>query len=244
MTARELYQAGKLNEAIQALGADLRNDPVNTQKRTFLFELLCFAGEYDRAEKHLEVLSQSGPDAATGALLYRAALAAERSRCDLFEKKEYPGLPSGDVEVRGTMNGQAFESLEDADPRIGPRIEIFAAGQYMWLPLAHVASIEIQPPKRLRDLLWAPALIRTGKAFKGQELGEVLMPILSPFSFRHPDDAVRLGRSTVWDEQPDAVVPFGQKMMIVDGEDVPVLELRKIEIAGAEETLESHAGAE
>jgi type VI secretion system protein ImpE len=246
MTSRELYQAGKLNEAIQALGTELRNNPGDVKKRTFLFELLCFAGEYDRAEKHLDVLGQSGPDAATGVLLYRAALFAERSRCDLFAKKEYPSLPANAGEVKGTWNGKPFESLEDADPRIGPRIEIFAAGQYMWLPLAHVASIEIQDPKRLRDLLWSPALVRTGKAFKEQELGEVLSPVLSPFSFRHADDAVKLGRITVWDEQEDGeVLPFGQKMMLVDGEDVPILELRKLEIASSEDGgLESHAAAE
>jgi type VI secretion system protein ImpE len=244
MTAREYYQAGKLAEAIQALGADLRNDPSDSKKRTFLFELLCFAGEYDRAEKHLEVLAQAGPDSATGALLYRAALAAERSRRDLFEKKDYPSRPSDAVEVSGTWNGTPFESLEDADPRIGPRIEIFAAGQYMWLPLAHIDSVEIQEPKRLRDLLWAPALIRTGKAFKGQELGEVLIPVLSPFSFRHADDAVRLGRSTVWEAEADGVFPYGQKMFDLDGEEVPILELRKLELSQPENAGETHAAAE
>jgi type VI secretion system protein ImpE len=245
MTAQELYRAGRLNEAIQALGAELRNDPANVRKRTFLFELLCFSGEYDRAEKQLAVLGQSGPDAATGCLLYRAALAAERSRCDLFDKKDYPGLPAGAGAIRGTLNGKPFESIEDADPRIGPRIEIYAAGQYMWLPLAHVASIEIQEPKRLRDLLWSPALVRTGKAFKGQELGEVLTPVLSPFSFRSLDDAVKLGRLTVWEQQEDGeVIPFGQKTMTVDGEDVSILELRRLEIAESEDALESHAAAE
>ena len=59
MTARQLYQAGQLGEAIQALGAELRNDPADARKRIFLFELLCFAGEYDRAEKHLDVLGQA-----------------------------------------------------------------------------------------------------------------------------------------------------------------------------------------
>jgi type VI secretion system protein ImpE len=50
MNSRELYQAGRLDEAVQALGSELRNDPTDTKRRTFLFELLCFTGEYDRAE--------------------------------------------------------------------------------------------------------------------------------------------------------------------------------------------------
>jgi type VI secretion system protein ImpE len=230
MKARELYQAGKLNEAIQSLQAELRDSPTDVARRTFLFELLCFAGEYERAEKHLDVLSGASVDSATGSLLYRAALAAERSRNSLFEKGDYPG---------------PFESIEDADLRIGQRLEVFAAGQYMWLPMAHVASVEMQAPKRLRDLLWIPALVKTGPAFRGTELGEVLIPALSPFSFRHSDDAVRLGRSTVWSEpEPGNPVPFGQKTLLVDGEDFPLLEVRSLEIAAAEPSPELHASAQ
>ncbi len=242
MTAAELYRNGRLSDAIQALGVELRDNPTDAKRRTFLFELLCFAGEYDRAEKHLNILSDANRDAATGALMYRAALAGERTRNELFEKKDYPTAPA--EPVTGTLNGKPFESLEDADPRIGPRLEIYAAGDYMWLPLAHIASIQLQAPRRLRDLLWAPALVRTGPKFRTLELGEVLVPALSPFSFRHSDDAVRLGRATVWEEDGAEVVPFGQKMLLVDGEEFPLLELRQLEIAGAEETSQSHASAQ
>jgi len=243
MTAAELYRKGNLSAAIQALGVELRQNPADQKARTFLFELLCFAGEYDRAEKQLDVLSDVNKEAATGAIMYRAALAGERTRNELFGKKNYPVT---DAEaVRGTLNGKPFEALEDADPRIGPRLEVYAAGQYMWLPLAHIASLEMQAPKRLRDLIWAPTLVHTGPKFRAMELGEVLVPALSPFSFRHSDDAVRLGRATVWEEQEGGeVVPLGQKMLLVDGEDFPLLELRHLEIAGEEESPQSHASAQ
>lgn len=90
MNSKELFQAGKLAEAIQAIGAELRDNPTDAERRTFLFELLCFAGEYDRAEKQLDVLAQRGNEAELGALLYRAALHAERTRDELFRKNEYP----------------------------------------------------------------------------------------------------------------------------------------------------------
>jgi type VI secretion system protein ImpE len=235
MNAKELFQAGRLTEAIRALGADLRQDPSDSRRRTFLFELLCFAGEYDRAAKQLDVLAQAGKDAEMGALLYRAALHAERTRDELFRKREYPrAAPGGTAAqpVSGTLNGKPFQELADGDPRIGARLEVYAAGQYLWIPLAHIASVEIAPPRRLRDLIWAPALVRTGPAFKDADLGEVLLPVLAPFSYRHPNEDVRLGRLTEWQETEDGeVAPVGQKMLLVDGEDFPILELRRLEVA-------------
>jgi type VI secretion system protein ImpE len=233
MGAKELFQAGKLNEAIAALSAELRDNPTDVRRRTFLFELLCFQGEFDRAEKHLHVLAGAGPDAQLGAVLYFSALHAERVRHDLFAQKEYPSVPVSEDSRGGTINGKPFETLEDADPRIGARLELFAAGAYLWIPFAHIESIETEAPRRLRDLLWIPALVRTGPAFRGTELGEVLLPVMAPFSFRHSDDNVRLGRATDWAEQDGLNIPSGQRMLSVDGEDFPILEMRKVEFATA-----------
>jgi type VI secretion system protein ImpE len=241
MTARELFQAGKLDEAVQALNAELRSDPTDVRRRTFLFELLCFAGEYDRAEKQLAILAEGNKQTDMGALLYRAALHAERVRHETFQKKDFPA-GAGQQPVSGTLNGRPFETLVDGDPRIGPRLEVYAAGAYLWIPFQHVESIEIQPPKKLRDTIWIPALVRTGPAFKATELGQVLLPVLCPSSFQHADGSVRLGRATVWEETGGEVVPVGQKMLLMDDEEVPFLEVRKIEftqpeISETEETL-------
>ena len=230
MNAQELYRAGRLGEALKALSAEVRDNPTDARRRTFLFELLCFAGEYSRADKQLEVLAQAGPGSEIGVLLYRSALFAERQRQDLFESGSYPNqvvLP----ERSGVINGKSFKSFSDADPRIGARLELFAAGNYLLLPFEHIASIHIEPPKRLRDLLWTPAAVRTTPSFKGTELGEVMLPVLSPFSWKHPDDAVRLGRATVWEENEavDDQIPIGQKMWLADDEEIPFLELRSLE---------------
>jgi type VI secretion system protein ImpE len=235
MNPQELYRAGRLSDAIKALSTELRDNPTDAHRRTFLFELLCFAGEYERADKQLEVLAQAGPQSEMGVLLYRSALFAERQRQDVFERGEFPGAQLDDDESPsrgGTVNGKSFGYFSDADPRTGAKLEIFAAGNYLLLPLEHVASIEIPPPKKLRDLIWTPAAVRTTPAFKGTELGEVLLPVLAPFSWRHPDEAVRLGRMTVWEkaaEGSEYQVPVGQKMWLVDEEEIPFLELRALE---------------
>jgi type VI secretion system protein ImpE len=237
MSPQELFQAGRLSDALKALTAEVRDNPTDARRRTFLFELLCFSGDFERADKQLEVLGQGGPSSELGVLVYRSALYAERQRQDLFSRGEHPKRSETPEPARsGTLNGKPFTAFEDADPRLGPRLELFAAGTYLLLPLEHVASIKIEPPKRLRDLLWTSAAVSTLPTFKGAELGEVLLPVLAPSSFQHSDEAVRLGRATVW-EQRDGFpeeVPFGQKMWLVDNEEIPFLELRSLEFAPAQ----------
>lgn len=232
MTARDLFEAGKLDEAIETLGAELRKDPTDVQRRVFLFELLSFAGEYERAEKQLDIAGQGGREASMGALLYRSALHAEKNRAEMFESQLFPEGGAAPKPVSGNINGSPFEELLDADPRLGARLEVFAAGQYLWIPLEHVASVEISPPKRLRDLLWTPAVVQAGPAFSGLELGQVLLPTISPLSWQYDDPDVRLGRVTEWVALDDGTeVPVGQKLLLVDGEELPILELRTLEIS-------------
>jgi type VI secretion system protein ImpE len=229
MTAQSLFQAGRLDDAIGALNTELRSNPTDSQRRTFLFELLCFAGNYDRAEKQLDILSQGSKEAAMGTLLYQSALHAERTRQTMFADNTLPLTNDAAAALSGTINGRPFTSIADGDPRVGPRLEIFAAGQYTLLPLAHVESVRMQPPKRLRDLLWAPALVRTAPSFKGVELGEVIIPVMAPGSWQDEEDAIRLGRSTAWIALEDGrEAPIGQRVLRIDGDEVPLLEVRDL----------------
>ncbi len=230
MNARELYQAGKLAEAIEVLTAEVRSNPTDGQRRTFLFELLCFAGAFDRAGKQLDVLGQGGQEAAMGMLLYRAALHAEQTRQLMFASGQLPFSTRDPAPVTGKLNGTSFTSLVDGDPRIGGRLEVFAAGEYLWIPFEHIATIRMEPPKRLRDLMWMPAIVRPSTSFKGGELGEVLLPVLTPGAWKHADPAVQLGRATEWEELADGrEAPVGQKLFLVDEEEFPLLEARELE---------------
>ena len=235
-TAREHYAAGQLDSAIEVLGAELRNAPADAQRRTFLFELLSFAGQYDRAEKQLDVLARGGTDAELAVLPYRAALQAERVREHMFSTGDFPtGLAP--TPVAGTINGRAFLSIEDADPRVGARLEVMAGGRYMWIPFAYLETVTLEPPRMLRDLRWAPARVTTSASMREMELGEVLLPALSPGAWRLQDAELKLGRAADWEELADgSYAPAGQKLLRVDGELVPLLEVREliIDVTGSE----------
>lgn len=227
-SAQSLFAAGKLGAAIEALGVELRSNPADAQRRSFLFELTSFAGQWDRALKQLDVLAGNGQMAEAGTMLYRSAITAERVREHMFDTGDFPTAPAPEP-VAGTLNGEPFASITDADPRIGARLEVIAGGRYLWVPFAHVASIRMPGPKNLRDLHWAPAQLRLGPAVKDQDFGEVLVPALSPGAWRHDDDEIRLGRVVDWEELPSGdFAPIGQKILRVDGRDVPVLDVREL----------------
>lgn len=231
MTAKQLFEAGKVREAEKELTAYLRDHPTDVGQRTFLFELLCFSGDYDRAEKQLSVLAQGGAQTEMGAVLYYSALHAEKTRHEVFDKQQF-SKDAVASSPSGTLNGRPFQTLRDADPDLGARLEVFAAGAYLWIPFQHIASLEMEPPRRLRDTLWRPAMLRTGPSFRGADLGEVLVPAIYPFSWKHPSESVWLGRVTDWAVDEHGVeYPSGQKMWLLDGEEVPFLEIRSLEFS-------------
>src|ERR1700756_2569838 len=114
MTPKQLFDAGKVREAQQALTSYLREHPADVAQRTFLFELLCFSGDYNRAEKQLAVLSQGNPENELGAVLYYSALHAEKTRHQVIEKQEFSTDASA-PSPPGRLNGRPFASLRDAD---------------------------------------------------------------------------------------------------------------------------------
>jgi type VI secretion system protein ImpE len=231
MTAKELLANGKVREAESALTAALRSNPTDVQKRTILFETLCFSGQYDRAGKHLGLLAQGSHEAEMGATLLFSALHAEKLRHEMFQKQEFPPEKPAKSPA-GKLNGKPFESISDADPEIGARLEIYAAGAYLWLPLQHIASVNIDPPRTLRDTLWTTAFVLTGPSFNGTDIGQVIIPNIYPFSWKSDDESLWLGRGTEWvADDAGNTYPVGQKMFIVDGEEVPLLEIRSLEFA-------------
>jgi type VI secretion system protein ImpE len=231
MTAKELLVAGRVRDAESALNAHLRNNPADAGQRTFLFELLCFSGQYDRAEKHLGVLAKGNSEAEMGAVLYYSALHAEKTRHSMFQKQEYPKEPAP-PSPPGKLNGKPFTSISDADPEIGARLELYAAGAYLWIPFQHIASVQMEAPKCLRDTLWASAFVMTGPEFKGTDIGQAILPAVYPFSWKSDDESLWLGHATEWVRDDEGnEFPVGQKMYIVDDEEVPLLEIRSLEFA-------------
>jgi type VI secretion system protein ImpE len=86
MGAKELFDAGDLSGAIEQVTRDVKSNPRDIKSRIFLFELLCFAGELQRAERQLDAVAQTSGDVKVemGVQLYRGVLKAEAARRGFF----------------------------------------------------------------------------------------------------------------------------------------------------------------
>ena len=228
-TSLSHFRAGRLTDAIESLGAQLRREPASPKLRTFLFELLCFAGQFDRAEKQLEILADQDEKVHLGAAVYRNLLRAHRQREDSFAGS-FTSIDVQGETVSLRINGESYESCEDEDSRIGSSLELYAGGKYVKIPYRNLEQVEIAAPKSLRDLLWIPAKISVKAESPLVESGPLEhIPALAPNSWKHHDDVVRLGRVSVVEEGEDgAVVPYGAKLLICGDREFPLLEVREL----------------
>ena len=118
----ELYTAGQLTEAIDAMSEEVKGNPTDQTRRGFLAELLCVAGDLERADKQLDVLSKQDPQAAVGFGLLRQLVRAEQARQQFYSEGRVPefivppdehlrSYLEASILLRDNQPGQAAERL-------------------------------------------------------------------------------------------------------------------------------------
>ena len=133
--------------------------------------------------------------------------------------------------VPGSIDGQAFEWIADADSRLGPMFEAVIDGRYYWVPFERIRSLALDAPSDLRDVVWMPANLR----FSNEGEAAALLPARYPGSESDSDGQIRLGRKTEWDEvSPETFRGRGQRMLATDSNEYALLSVRRIELGGAE----------
>jgi type VI secretion system protein ImpE len=87
-----LYVAGRLEEAIAACLITVKGHPSDIGARLFLSELLCFQGDWERAEKQLDAVTRQSHDDGLLALLMRQLIRGEILREQVFMEGRSPQL--------------------------------------------------------------------------------------------------------------------------------------------------------
>lgn len=125
----------------------------------------------------------------------------------------------------GTINGEKFAWIADADSRIGPCLELIVDGKYYWVPFDKIKSLRMEPPADLQDTVW----LQTSVTWTNEGQVPALIPSRYAGSEAGDDDALRLSRRTEWVAHPaDTYFGLGQRMLTTDAGEYPLLEVREI----------------
>ncbi len=272
MKVDDLIEVGDLGSAVALLGELVRKEPMNFRHRTYLFALLCFAGDYSRAAQQLTVMAEENDSTQLAAAYYEKLLRATADREKVFRKGLLPRF------------------LAEPPPYAHPYTEalrVMAAGD-----LVHSAELlaqgEAQRPRRpatlngrsvtdLRDAddrlgpffelllddsyVWVPLeQIRSVQFSKPLTLRDLfwapvrvvtssgalsgVMPTLYPDSFASAEPRARLGQMTLWHDSAQGLALGAGQRLFTDGtEDFPVLELQHMMLTAPESAIAFNSDA-
>jgi type VI secretion system protein ImpE len=137
----------------------------------------------------------------------------------------------------GTLDGQAFEWIADADMRLGPVCEAIINGRYYWVPFARLSRLDVEAPADLRDVVWMPAHFEFTNG--GETVG--VIPTRYAGSESTEDPLVKLARKTTWlEDAPDMFVGIGQRVLTTDSGEHPLMDIRSIRFGAAAAEADAH----
>lgn len=258
MDSKELIKAGRLSEARKQLIEEVKALPADAGKRTLLFQVHSLLGEWDKAEKQLDVIASQNPDKETGVQVYKNLIYAEKDRMEVFRNGKRPSfLPEvppylepytvaceklGEKKLDEAV--ELFDRINDQIPVISGTIDgknftgfndtdIFLS--FFLEALVHERYVRI-PFESIRELSITPPkslfdliwLPARITTWEGLTMN-CFLPVLYPGSYQHEDDRIKLGRLTDW---TSAGGPFstgmGQHVFLIGDEEVSILDIHEV----------------
>ena len=247
MTPGELFQTGKLVEAVNAALDVVKKKPTDTDARGQLIELLFFTGDLERADKQLETIGQQDPNAQVGVSLLRQSVRAETARQQFFKDGR---LPEFLFEPSPSLKLHLEASIAVREGKLAEAADKLAAAENQHKPVR--GTCNGKPFDDFRDMddlcssFWE-VLTSTGKyywipfervefvEFRAPERpkdllwrrcnmkviegpeGEVFVPALYAGTHLSTDDQLRLGRGTDWITADNAPVRGVGQRMFLAG---------------------------
>jgi len=183
-----------------------------------------FRAEVFSGKRLPSVLGEPKPWMALALRALELTAAGDPVQADALRAEAFELAPAS----AGTIDGQPFAWIADADSCLGPMLEIIARGRYYLLPFERIAALSLEAPTDLRDLVWTPATITLES---GQDV-VAFVPTRYAGTDKSADDALKLARKTEWqDVGSTGVVGLGQRTLATDTGEHALLDVRRIEFA-------------
>ena len=257
--AKLLLDSGNLKGAVDAALALVKSNPTNEAARIFLFELSCFAGNWERAEKQLEVIGHQDTVAMVGSKIYQQNFKAERDRINFFENGTRPetamkapeyveDLIKANELIRLGKTGEARLLLDQVDVN-RPAFKCTVNGEgFSDLRDYNDTTMCVFEVIIKDSYVWLPfEQVEAIEFFERKSLrdvywpqgkfeltngtsGELFFPSLYVNTWKSDDDLIRLGRSVDWRDLGDEIYAGeGARIYTMDGKDKSILDIKSIE---------------
>jgi len=256
--AKEMLESGQLTAAISEMTQAIKAKPADVTYRLFFWELLCFAGDYERAGKQLEVAGHLDDKMRAGIQVYIDVMGAEKKRRGVFAQGHLPDF----LAARPEFASLYLEAWTMRREKLPAKAKALLAGALdLQAPISGQVDGKSFQGFEDSDLFLGPFLeimlkdryiwlpfteirrIQLAKPTQLRDLlwiralvethsgssGEVFVPALYPGSSEHPEDAVKLGRITDWVDLGEGLAQgAGQRMFAIDDEERAMLEVNDI----------------
>ena len=258
MDSKELIRAGRLSEARTQLIGEVKSSPSDSGIRTLLFQVRSFCGEWDNAERDLDIIAAMDAGRETGAQVYKNLVRAEKKRLEVFRNERRPSfLPETPpyaefyFNAREKLDGNQLEEAKALFAQLDTRIPVISGtcngksftgildtDTYLSRFLeafAHERYIWI-PFEAIRELSIPPPkslfdllwCSAVITTWEGLTLN-CFLPVIYAGSFAHEDDRIRLGRMTDWTPLGGTYAKgLGQHVFQIGEEELALLEIHEI----------------
>jgi type VI secretion system protein ImpE len=227
METKELLKAGRLAEARLQIVDEVKASPAETGKRTLLFQIHALYGEWDKADRDLDLIAAGNVKAVAGVQIYKNIVAAEKERLNVFRNAAPPSFlpePPAYLAAYNAFLEKALEKqFEEADRQYreleahlrapagtvdGKRFSGFRDTDirtaFFLEAFVHERYVRI-PFTAIRELtVTRPASLfdtiwatSSVTTWEGLSLN-CFLPVVYAESYLHQDDQVKMGRMTNW----------------------------------------------
>jgi type VI secretion system protein ImpE len=260
MTADELFRAGQLQQAIDEQIKSVKASPADHARRLFLFELLSFAGDLERARRQIEAVRYEEIELESAVQSYRKLLDAEQARRRVFREGIMPQFLVKPPEhlgkrleavnaLRAGRQSEAATLLAEAS-QAAPAVRGTLNGK----PFDDLRDCDdlFGPTLEVMahgDYYWLPleqveSVAANAPRFPRDLLwfparvevrdgpaGDVFLPAIYPGTHECADEALKLGRATEWKQtEAGPVLGIGQRTFLAGEESVDLRGLRELRV--------------
>jgi type VI secretion system protein ImpE len=258
MNASELFKAGRLLDAVAAQVQKVKSHPRDHGRRLFLFELLAFSGDLDRARKQIDAIHYDEMERESARMAYRQLLDAEQARRRVFREGIMPQFLTQPPEylykrleainsLRADKQAEAAALLMQADEAApvvkgtlnGKAFDRLRDGDDLFGPVLEVMahddyfwlSLEQVESLHVNPPRFPRDLLWLPAKLSIREgpVGDVFLPVRYPGSHEHADEQIQLSRATDWVQAEGGPARgVGARVFMVGDDAVGLLDWRDV----------------